>query len=74
MENNAPKTRTNLKAICAEQDITFTQLANDIGLDRVSISRIASGDANPSLATLEAICLRLGRDASEIFPKLSGHA
>ena len=59
--------KTNLKVLMAQQDRTVTALANDIGVDRVTVSQWRSGTQLPSYENLNALCRVLGCQVGDIL-------
>lgn len=50
-----------LKLLLGEQDKTVTQLADELGVHRVHVSRVVNGKAtNPSLSLLRGLATALG--------------
>lgn len=61
-----------LKEICKEKNTTFNELAEVVGLSRVSLSGIATGKQKPSLDTLEKIAIALNVEVAELFAPQNG--
>ena len=59
-----------IKDICKDKVIAIGVLADKIGLQRESLSRIISG-ANTSTETLEKIAAALGVDITDLFDRPS---
>lgn len=59
--------KLRLKEICKEQKITLNELAERMGVSRVSLSGIATGKQKPSFDTLEKLANSLGVEVSELF-------
>lgn len=57
-----------IKDICRDKGIAIGALADTIGMQRESLSRIING-ANTSTETLEKIASTLGVDIAELFDK-----
>lgn len=56
-----------IKELCKEKGITMESLAAGIGTSQASISRIISGNGNPTIDSLERIANYLGVGVAELF-------
>lgn len=56
-----------IKALRKENKLTQERLALMIGVERSHLSRVESGDRNPSFDLLEKIAESLGTTLSELF-------
>lgn len=56
-----------IKEILKQRGVTQKGLAEKIGVSVISISRIAKGEQNPSLDTLQKIADALGVPLTELF-------
>lgn len=59
--------RLRLKELCKQKGITFIELADRVGLSRVSIQNFNSGRQFPSSDNLEKIAKELGIEVYELF-------
>lgn len=59
-----------IKDICKDKGVAVGALADTIGMQRESLSRIING-ANTSTETLEKVAAALGVDITELFDKPS---
>ena len=59
--------KLRLKEICKERKIPLNELAEQVGISRVSLSGIATGKQKPSFDTLEKIANVLNVEVSELF-------
>lgn len=55
-----------------EQNISQRQLSERTGIAQADISRIETGDANPTLKTLQKIAQGLGMKLELVFKPMSG--
>lgn len=61
-----------IKEICKEKEIAINELADKVGMSRVSISNMIAGRQSPPLSTLEKIADVLNVELIELFaPKES---
>lgn len=58
-----------IKELCKEKDITLEELAKAINTSQSSISRIITGNGNPTMETLKKIAEALGVKLSDLFEK-----
>lgn len=56
-----------LKELCKANGITLNELAERIGVSRVSVYNIASGKQKPAFDTLEKFAAAFGVSVSELF-------
>lgn len=58
-----------IKELCKEKDITLEELAKAINTSQSSISRIITGNGNPTMETLKKIADALKVKLSDLFEK-----
>lgn len=58
-----------IKEVCSEKGISQKELGEKIGLSATSLSRISSGEQNPSFDTLEKISSALGVEVWQLFTR-----
>lgn len=56
-----------IKELCKERGILLQDLAEKVGLSRVSLTRICQNQQNPTLETLEKLAKELGVEVGELF-------
>ena len=56
-----------IKEICKERGITLNELAERVGVSRVSLSGIVTGKQKPSFDTLEKLAGALDINPAELF-------
>lgn len=56
-----------VKEICKEKGLQMQELADKLGITRITLTRNISG--NPTISTLESIAAALGVDVVELFAK-----
>lgn len=56
-----------IKELCKERGVLLQDLAEAIGMSRVSLTRIIQNQQNPTLETLEKLANELKVDVSELF-------
>lgn len=56
-----------VKEICKEQNLTLSDLADMLGINRVNLSSTING--NPTIGTLEKIATALGVELVELFER-----
>lgn len=56
-----------IKELCKEKGLTLQQVAEYMGVNRVSLSNSING--NPTIGTLEKVAAALGVDVVELFAK-----
>lgn len=61
-----------VKEICKEKGIQMQELANRLGITRITLTRNING--NPTISTLENIAHALGVEVSELFAPASGNS
>ncbi len=67
--------KDNLRRRLDRGDITVTKLADDAGVNRVTIYKILNGDMEPSLSVCEAVAAAAGISPPEkIFHKIHKRA
>ena len=59
-----------IKELCKEKGITLESLALGIGTSQASISRIITGNGNPTMDSLERIAKFLNVEVPELFLSL----
>lgn len=66
-----------IKELCKERGINLADLASQMGTSQASISRITTGNGNPTVETLERIAKALNVPITDLFAiknkELSGH-
>ena len=62
-----------IKELCKFRGIAMQELADKIGISRVSLSGIATGKQKPSFDTLEKLADALGVSPSELFAPAAGN-
>lgn len=60
MKDDAEKLGDNLKEIRTRKNITQTELAKTLGVDKSFVSNIENGKTNPTLSTLTSLAKALG--------------
>jgi transcriptional regulator with XRE-family HTH domain len=56
-----------VKDVCKEKGILMKDLAEKLGINRISLTSMISG--NPTISTLEKISIALGVEVSELLAK-----
>ena len=56
-----------IKELCKEKGLTLQQVAEYMGVNRVSLSNSING--NPTIGTLEKVAAALGVEVTELFAK-----
>ena len=56
-----------IKELCKERGVLLQDLAESVGISRVSLTRIIQNQQNPTLAMLEKLASALGVKVSELF-------
>ncbi len=59
-----------IKEVCKSKGITLQEVAERMGVNRVSLSNSING--NPTIGTLEKIATALGVEVTELFAPASG--
>lgn len=67
MQEESKKLGTNLKTLRANKNITQSQLADLIGVDKSFVSNIENGKTNPTLSTITSLAKVLGVTAAELL-------
>ena len=67
MKDDAKKLGENLKKIRTKKDITQTQLAETLGVDKSFVSNIENGKTNPTLSTITNLAQALGVSTNELL-------
>ncbi|MFA6077303.1 MAG: helix-turn-helix transcriptional regulator [Candidatus Paceibacterota bacterium] len=67
MKDDAKKLGENLKKIRTEKNITQTDLAEKLGVDKSFISNIENGKNNPTLSTITNLAQALGVSTNELL-------
>ncbi len=67
MKEEAKKLGENLKVFRIKKNITQTELAKTLGVDKSFISNIESGKTNPTLATITSLAQALGVSTNELL-------
>lgn len=62
--------KLRIKELCKEKGLTLQQVAECMGVNRVSLSNSING--NPTIGTLEKIATALNVDITELFAKRDG--
>ena len=60
MKDDAKKLGENLKKIRTKKNITQTELAKTLGVDKSFVSNIENGKTNPTLSTITNLAQTLG--------------
>ena len=61
--------KLRIKEVCSEKSISQKELAQRIGISTTSLSRISSGEQNPSFDTLEKIATALDVEAWQLLTR-----
>jgi transcriptional regulator with XRE-family HTH domain len=67
MKDDAKKLGENLKKIRTKKNITQTELAKTLGVDKSFISNIENGKTNPTLSTITNLAQTLGVSTNELL-------
>ncbi len=67
MQEESKKLGENLKSLRTGKDITQSQLANLIGVDKSFVSNIENGKTNPTLQTITSIAKVLGVSPADLL-------
>jgi transcriptional regulator with XRE-family HTH domain len=67
MKDDAKKLGENLKKIRTKKDITQTQLAEILGVDKSFVSNIENGKTNPTLSTITNLAQALNVSTNELL-------
>ena len=67
MKDDAKKLGENLKMIRTKKNITQTQLAETLGVDKSFVSNIENGKTNPTLSTITNLAQALKVSTNELL-------
>ena len=67
MKDDAKKLGENLKKIRTKKNITQTELAKKLGVDKSFVSNIENGKTNPTLSTITNLAQTLGVSTNELL-------
>lgn len=67
MKDDAKKLGENLKKIRTNKNITQTELAEKLGVDKSFVSNIENGKTNPTLSTITNLAQSLGVSTNELL-------
>lgn len=67
MKDDAKKLGENLKKIRSKKNITQTELAKILGVDKSFVSNIENGKTNPTLSTITNLAQTLGVSTNELL-------
>ncbi|MFO0718784.1 MAG: helix-turn-helix transcriptional regulator [Candidatus Paceibacterota bacterium] len=67
MKDGAKKLGENLKKIRTKKNITQTELAKTLGVDKSFVSNIENGKTNPTLSTITNLAQTLGVSTNELL-------
>ena len=67
MKDDAKKLGENLKKLRIKKDISQTELARILGVDRSFVSNIENGKNNPTLSTITSLAKALGVSTNELL-------
>lgn len=67
MKDDVTKLGENLKKIRTKKDITQTELAKTLGVDKSFVSNIENGKTNPTLSTITNLAQALGVSTNELL-------
>mgnify|MGYP000938519064 FL=1 len=67
MKDDAKKLGENLKNIRTKKNITQTELAKTLGVDKSFVSNIENGKTNPTLSTITNLAQALNVSANELL-------
>jgi transcriptional regulator with XRE-family HTH domain len=67
MKDDAKKLGENLKKIRTKKNITQTELAKTLGVDKSFVSNIENGKTNPTLSTITNLAQTLGMSTNELL-------
>jgi transcriptional regulator with XRE-family HTH domain len=67
MKDDAKKLGENLKRIRTNKNITQTELAETLGVDKSFVSNIENGKTNPTLSTITNLAKALKIKVDELF-------
>jgi transcriptional regulator with XRE-family HTH domain len=67
MQEESKKLGHNLKMIRTSKNITQSELADLIGVDKSFVSNIENGKTNPTLSTISSLAKALGISTNELL-------
>ncbi len=67
MKDDAKKLGENLKKIRTSKNITQTEFAEKLGVDKSFVSNIENGKTNPTLSTITNLAQALGVSTNELL-------
>jgi transcriptional regulator with XRE-family HTH domain len=67
MKDDARKLGENLKKIRTKKNITQTEFAKTLGVDKSFVSNIENGKTNPTLSTITNLAHALGVSTNELL-------
>lgn len=67
MKDDAKKLGENLKKLRIKKDISQTELARMLSVDRSFVSNIENGKNNPTLSTITSLAKALGVSTNELL-------
>lgn len=67
MKDDSKKLGENLKKIRTNKNITQTELAEKLGVDKSFVSNLENGKTNPTLSTITNLAHALGVLANELL-------
>lgn len=67
MKEESKKLGDNLKKIRVSKNITQTELAETLGIDKSFLSNIENGKTNPTLSTITSLAKALGVSSNELL-------
>ncbi len=67
MKDDSKKLGENLKKIRTKKNITQTELAKTLGVDKSFVSNIENGKTNPTLSTITNLAKTLGVSTNELI-------
>jgi len=67
MKDDAKKLGENLKRIRTKKNITQTELAKTLDVDKSFVSNIENGKTNPTLSTITNLAQTLGVSTNELL-------
>ncbi len=67
MKDDAKKLGENLKKIRTSKNITQTEFAEKLGVDKSFVSNIENGKTNPTLSTITSLAKVLKISTNELF-------
>ena len=67
MQEESKKLGNNLKAIRTDKNITQSELAELLGVDKSFVSNIENGKNNPTLSTIASLAKALKVSVDELF-------